>query len=148
MKIYKIQCVKKFKFFQTFWIEYMDELAAEINVKPSLFRMFVSDPCLSIRCFLGPCVPAQYRLRGPGSDPQASTTIRHALSNNVTGTKTRVLRDTHGVHKHNSGKDLNPDLYGSSQTSAVDSYTQVLLLILLCHFICAVFQSIFRWMWI
>lgn len=46
------------------WINYMDELACLAGVKPSLFSMFFDDPLLFYQCFVGPCLPYQYRLTG------------------------------------------------------------------------------------
>lgn len=50
---------------QSFYIEYMDELAQEIGAKPNLFRMLFKDPVLAFHCLCSPCIPAQYRLVGP-----------------------------------------------------------------------------------
>ena len=69
----------------------MDELAAEIAVKPNLGQLFLTDPWLAIRCFVGPCVPSQYRLNGPGRWTGARHAIKQSLSNNISGTKTRVI---------------------------------------------------------
>ncbi|ELT98324.1 hypothetical protein CAPTEDRAFT_167098 [Capitella teleta] len=78
---------------QTFWIEYMDTIAEEIGVRPNLGRLALSDPWLSLRCFLGACVPSQYRLEGPGRWSGARDAILRSLSNNAKATQSRVLHD-------------------------------------------------------
>ncbi|XP_063056499.1 dimethylaniline monooxygenase [N-oxide-forming] 2-like isoform X2 [Engraulis encrasicolus] len=53
---------------QVQYIPYLDELAAEIKVKPRLLPLlFGGDPALFLRLLLGPCTPYQYRLFGPGA---------------------------------------------------------------------------------
>ncbi|XP_008070298.1 dimethylaniline monooxygenase [N-oxide-forming] 5-like [Carlito syrichta] len=47
-------------------IEYMDEIATLVGVKPNLLFLFLSDPKLAMEVFFGPCTPYQYRLQGPG----------------------------------------------------------------------------------
>ena len=47
-------------------IEYMDEIAAWVGVKPNLLFLFLSDPKLAMEVLFGPCTPYQYRLQGPG----------------------------------------------------------------------------------
>lgn len=47
------------------YINYMDDLAVRIGVKPSAL-LFLTDPQLAWHVFFGPCTPYQYRLRGPG----------------------------------------------------------------------------------
>uniref|UniRef100_A0A4W2GJX4 Flavin-containing monooxygenase n=1 Tax=Bos indicus x Bos taurus TaxID=30522 RepID=A0A4W2GJX4_BOBOX len=48
------------------YVDYMDEIASEIAVKPNLFSLFLWDPKLALELFLGPCTSYQYRLQGPG----------------------------------------------------------------------------------
>ena len=69
----------------------MDCIAKEIGVKPSLSRLFLHDPWLSVRCFFGACVPAQYRLQGPGQWSGAKGAITRCLANNATATRTRLV---------------------------------------------------------
>ena len=64
----------------------MDDVAAEIGVRPSLCRLFLTDPSLALRCFLGPCTAAQYRLHGPGAWSGAKEAIQNALSNDIKST--------------------------------------------------------------
>ncbi|CAG5135363.1 unnamed protein product [Candidula unifasciata] len=65
---------------QTFWIDYMDQVAAHIGVRPCLWKLMCLDPELALKCYLGPCLPAQYRLMGPGSWTGARQFIVSALS--------------------------------------------------------------------
>ncbi|KAI1236538.1 hypothetical protein IHE44_0014788 [Lamprotornis superbus] len=52
---------------QVDYIPYMDELACQLGVKPSLLTLFLTDPKLAVEVAFGPCTPYQYRLRGPGA---------------------------------------------------------------------------------
>ncbi|XP_026559192.1 dimethylaniline monooxygenase [N-oxide-forming] 5-like [Pseudonaja textilis] len=51
---------------QVDFIDYMDELASLIGVKPSIWSRFITDPKLAQELFFGACTPYQYRLQGPG----------------------------------------------------------------------------------
>uniref|UniRef100_A0A8D2LD34 Flavin-containing monooxygenase n=1 Tax=Varanus komodoensis TaxID=61221 RepID=A0A8D2LD34_VARKO len=51
---------------QVDYIEYMDELAALIGVKPSVTSLLLTDRKLAWEVLFGPCTPYQYRLQGPG----------------------------------------------------------------------------------
>ncbi|KAM6921150.1 flavin-containing monooxygenase 5-like [Xenentodon cancila] len=48
------------------YVEYMDDLAKDIGVRPSLLWLFFTDFPLFKRIFWGPVTAYQYRLRGPG----------------------------------------------------------------------------------
>ncbi|NWS84448.1 FMO5 monooxygenase, partial [Toxostoma redivivum] len=52
---------------QVDYIPYMDELACQLGVKPSLLTLFLTDPKLAVEVAFGPCTPYQHRLRGPGA---------------------------------------------------------------------------------
>ena len=41
-------------------------LLSQIGVRPNILRLFLTDPKLGLKVFLGPCTPYQYRLTGPG----------------------------------------------------------------------------------
>lgn len=69
----------------------MDELAEEIGVKPDFRRLFRQDPFLAMRCYFGPCVPAQYRLMGANSWSGAKTAIRDTFSNTMAPLKRRAV---------------------------------------------------------
>lgn len=47
------------------YMEYIDELAEMIGVKPNLFDYIIQDPRLASRLIFGPFLPYQFRLRGP-----------------------------------------------------------------------------------
>uniref|UniRef100_H3D6L8 Flavin-containing monooxygenase n=1 Tax=Tetraodon nigroviridis TaxID=99883 RepID=H3D6L8_TETNG len=48
------------------YIPYMDFMAEQVGVRPSLLGLFLTDPVLWVRTLFGPCTPFQYRLSGPG----------------------------------------------------------------------------------
>ncbi|XP_054837889.1 flavin-containing monooxygenase 5-like [Eublepharis macularius] len=51
---------------QVDYIDYMDEVATEIGVKPNVWSLFRANPRLAWQILRGPCTPYQYRLQGPG----------------------------------------------------------------------------------
>lgn len=73
-----------FHFLQTFWIDYMDQIAEKIGVRPNLVSLFLRDPYLAARCYFGPCLPSQYRLDGPGKWNGAKRCIQGAISRCMT----------------------------------------------------------------
>lgn len=79
---------------QVDYIPYADELASEVGCKPNLCKLVFSDPALALRCFFGPCTPAQFRLMGPGAWKGAKKAIEDAPGNVVYATKTRVCEQT------------------------------------------------------
>ncbi|MEE6496149.1 hypothetical protein FKM82_002242 [Ascaphus truei] len=74
------------------YIEYLDELASDMGVKPNILGLFLTDPVLALTLFFGPCTPAQYRLSGPGKWPQARKQIMSTWDRIVKTTKTRVVK--------------------------------------------------------
>ncbi|XP_066547941.1 flavin-containing monooxygenase 5 isoform X2 [Amia ocellicauda] len=60
---------------QVDYMPYMDELAEQFGVRPSVLALLLRDPRLGLSVMLGPCTPYQYRLRGPGKWAGA----RHAI---------------------------------------------------------------------
>ncbi|XP_063283421.1 dimethylaniline monooxygenase [N-oxide-forming] 2-like [Pelobates fuscus] len=48
------------------YIEYMDDLASNINAKPNIMKLLLTDPVLGLKIFFGTTTPYQYRLTGPG----------------------------------------------------------------------------------
>nr|UZZ64697.1 tAncFMO5 [synthetic construct] len=78
---------------QVDYIEYMDELASLIGVKPNLLSLFLTDPKLAWEVFFGPCTPYQYRLTGPGKWDGARKAILTQRDRIIKPTKTRVLQD-------------------------------------------------------
>ncbi|KAG7263346.1 hypothetical protein CRUP_027928 [Coryphaenoides rupestris] len=51
---------------QVDFVSYMDEVADQLGVRPSMLRLLLTDPRLAHSVILGPATPYQYRLRGPG----------------------------------------------------------------------------------
>ena len=58
----------------------IDELAVDIKAKPRPWKYLFSDPGLTLRLLLGPYVPAQYRLEGPGVWPGATQLIKSTMA--------------------------------------------------------------------
>ncbi|CAG2103703.1 unnamed protein product [Medioppia subpectinata] len=52
---------------QVDWLDFMDELAQQVGVKPRLFKYFFTDPELWRALVFGPSLSYQYRLEGPHS---------------------------------------------------------------------------------
>lgn len=50
---------------QVDYLPYMDELACQFGVKPSMVKLFLTDQKLWKALAFGPCVAYQYRLTGP-----------------------------------------------------------------------------------
>ncbi|ELW70998.1 Dimethylaniline monooxygenase [N-oxide-forming] 5 [Tupaia chinensis] len=73
------------------YVDYMDEIASEIGVKPSLLSFFLWDPKLAMEIFFGPCTPYQYRLQGPGRWAGARGAILTQRGRIIKPLKTRVL---------------------------------------------------------
>ncbi|XP_051731780.1 si:dkey-239i20.2 isoform X13 [Ctenopharyngodon idella] len=51
---------------QVDYILYMDELAKQVGVRPSILKLLLTDPRLALNIIFGPCTPYQFRLHGPG----------------------------------------------------------------------------------
>ncbi|CAL8254759.1 unnamed protein product [Merluccius merluccius] len=51
---------------QVYFVSYMDEVADQLGVRPSMLRLLLTDPRLAYSVIFGPSTPYQYRLRGPG----------------------------------------------------------------------------------
>ncbi|XP_053324710.1 flavin-containing monooxygenase 5-like isoform X2 [Spea bombifrons] len=60
---------------QVDYMEYMDELAELLGVRPNIASLFFTDPKLAWQVFFGPCTPYQYRLFGPGKWDKARKAI-------------------------------------------------------------------------
>ncbi len=54
-------------FFQLVPIQFQEELAEELGVNPSFWRMFFRSPQMAYNCRYGPALPVIYRLVGPGT---------------------------------------------------------------------------------
>ncbi|KAM4722882.1 dimethylaniline monooxygenase [N-oxide-forming] 2-like [Rhinophrynus dorsalis] len=51
---------------RTDYMEYLDDLASQIGVKPNIPRLFLTDPVLALKICFGTFSSYQYRLTGPG----------------------------------------------------------------------------------
>ncbi|KAI9547806.1 hypothetical protein NQZ68_015072 [Dissostichus eleginoides] len=47
-------------------LNYMDEIAGLLGVRPNIPRLLLTDPRLGLKVLFGPNTPYQYRLKGPG----------------------------------------------------------------------------------
>lgn len=73
------------------YVEYMDEVASEIGVKPSLLSLCLWDPKLAWEVYFGPCTPYQYRLQGPGKWAGAREAILSQRERIIKPMRTRTL---------------------------------------------------------
>ncbi|XP_066117230.1 dimethylaniline monooxygenase [N-oxide-forming] 2-like isoform X1 [Saccopteryx bilineata] len=80
--------------FQTHYINYLDELAAEIGAKPDLLSLLFRDPKLAVKVYFGPCSSYQYRLEGPGKWEGARSAILSQEQRLLKPLKTRALAPT------------------------------------------------------
>ncbi|KAM9324723.1 flavin-containing monooxygenase 5-like [Gastrophryne carolinensis] len=76
---------------QVDYIDYMDELAELLGVKPNILELFHADPKLAWHVLFGPCTPYQYRLTGPGKWDKARRTILTQWDRTLKPTKTRYI---------------------------------------------------------
>ncbi|XP_026373159.2 flavin-containing monooxygenase 5-like [Ursus arctos] len=77
------------------YMDYMDEIASEMGVKPNLLSLFLWDPKLAMEIFFGPCTPYQYRLRGPGKWAGARRAILTQRERIIKPLRTRTLTRDH-----------------------------------------------------
>ncbi|CAO2637589.1 Flavin-containing monooxygenase 5 [Lemmus lemmus] len=76
------------------FIDYMDEIASELGVKPNLLSLFLWDTKLAKEIFWGPCTPYQYRLQGPGKWAGARAAILTQRDRILKPLRTRVLKQS------------------------------------------------------
>ncbi|XP_053325356.1 dimethylaniline monooxygenase [N-oxide-forming] 2-like [Spea bombifrons] len=76
---------------QAQYVEYMDEVAMEIGVRPNIMRFLLTDPKLACKVFFGPCTPYQYRLTGPGKWNGARKAILTQWNRTLNPSRTRVV---------------------------------------------------------
>ena len=62
----------------TDYMRFMEGVAGLIGCRPSLPRLALRDPRTAAKAFFGPLGGSQYRLRGPGADPDVRAAIRAA----------------------------------------------------------------------
>ncbi|XP_014638919.1 PREDICTED: dimethylaniline monooxygenase [N-oxide-forming] 2 [Ceratotherium simum simum] len=79
---------------QTNYIEYLDELASEIGVKPHFLSFLLKDPKLAVKLYFGPCNSYQYRLVGPGQWEGARHAILTQKQRILKPLKTRALQES------------------------------------------------------
>jgi len=75
------------------YIGYMDDISSILGVKPNLWKLFIQDPVLAMKCFFGPCVPAQYRLMGSWMWPGARQVIEQVEESRLAPLATRKVKD-------------------------------------------------------
>ncbi|XP_011372520.1 dimethylaniline monooxygenase [N-oxide-forming] 5-like [Pteropus vampyrus] len=96
MKAIEKRSVKKINDnIQVNYIEYMDEIATQVGVKPNLLVLFLSDPKLAMEILFGPCTPYQYRLQGPGKWEGARKAILTQRERIIKPLKTRITSEDH-----------------------------------------------------
>lgn len=78
---------------QVDFVSYMDELADEIGVRPSLLRLFFTDYPLFKRILWGPVTSYQYRITGPGKWAGARRTIFTQFDRVYQALKTRKVEE-------------------------------------------------------
>ncbi|XP_027722504.1 dimethylaniline monooxygenase [N-oxide-forming] 5 isoform X1 [Vombatus ursinus] len=83
---------------QTDYMEYMEDLAELVGVKPNLLPLVFTDPKLAFHLFFGPCTPIQYRLQGRGKWDGAREAILTVIDRVKKPMKTRVV----GENSHSS----------------------------------------------
>ncbi|KAH0515139.1 Dimethylaniline monooxygenase [N-oxide-forming] 5 [Microtus ochrogaster] len=74
------------------FIDYMDEIASELGVKPNLLSLFLWDTKLAKEIFCGPCTSYQYRLQGPGKWAGARAAILTQRERMLKPLRTRALK--------------------------------------------------------
>ncbi|XP_041373815.1 dimethylaniline monooxygenase [N-oxide-forming] 2-like isoform X2 [Gigantopelta aegis] len=81
----------KFSFYkhQVPFIRYMDEVSAELGVKPDFWKLIWRDPRLAYLCTFGPASPVQYRLLGPHSNAEAVNHCYAIYKNTFSGVRHR-----------------------------------------------------------
>ncbi|KAI4578217.1 hypothetical protein MJG53_011072 [Ovis ammon polii x Ovis aries] len=77
---------------QTNYIEYLDELAVEIGVKPNILSLLLKDPKLAVKLYFGPCNSYQYCLVGPGQWNGARNAIVTQKRRILKPLKTRAIK--------------------------------------------------------
>uniref|UniRef100_A0A2H6N482 Flavin-containing monooxygenase n=1 Tax=Micrurus carvalhoi TaxID=3147026 RepID=A0A2H6N482_9SAUR len=79
------------------YIDYMDELASILGVKPKLLSLLLTDPKLAWEVYFGPYSATQFRLTGPGKWEGARNTILTQRERIIKPTKTRALQSSTNI---------------------------------------------------
>ncbi|EDM09292.1 rCG46349 [Rattus norvegicus] len=82
------------------FIDYMDEIASEIGVKPNLLSLLLWDTKLAKEIFYGPCTSYQYRLQGPGKWAGARAAILTQRERILKPLRTRVVKHSRASLSH------------------------------------------------
>ncbi|KAH0618186.1 hypothetical protein JD844_017185 [Phrynosoma platyrhinos] len=82
---------------QVDYIEYMDEVASLVGVKPNIWSLLLTDPKLAWEVMFGPCTPYQYRLQGPGKWDEARKAILTQHDRILKPLKTRPTDESHAM---------------------------------------------------
>ncbi len=77
-----------------------EELAEELGVKPSFWKLLLTEPNLAIQTQLGPVLPILYRIHGPQSLPNAGELYTQAVA------RTRAVPIPHHAEKSRRGHVL------------------------------------------
>lgn len=109
------------------WIPFLDELASQFGAKPNIWKYAFTDPILFYHLLLGPCVPYQWRLSGPGSWSGARKAILEVQERIDAAFKTRASTSQPQIANGNS------EPLGCVKSSSNNSFT-VLLFTLLRYF--------------
>lgn len=87
--------VSKLTPLQVDFVSYMDDIAGEIGVRPSLPWLFFTDYPLFKKVLWGPVTAYQYRLKGPGKWDGARRAIFTQFDRMYQALKTRKVSNTH-----------------------------------------------------
>ncbi|XP_074603122.1 flavin-containing monooxygenase 5-like [Brevipalpus obovatus] len=75
------------------WVTFMDEIASQYGAKPNLWKYFFIDPVFWYKLFFGPCLPYQYRLKGPHAWDGAREAIMNLEERIDAAFRTRKCRE-------------------------------------------------------
>ncbi|XP_003974020.1 dimethylaniline monooxygenase [N-oxide-forming] 5 [Takifugu rubripes] len=78
---------------QVDFVSYMDDIAGEIGVRPSLLRLLLTDYSLFKRVLWGPVTAYQYRLMGPGKWDGARRAVFTQFDRMYQALKTRQVKE-------------------------------------------------------
>ncbi|XP_066270805.1 flavin-containing monooxygenase 1-like isoform X3 [Branchiostoma lanceolatum] len=79
-------------------LRYTDDIARDIGVKPSFWRLVLWDPSLAFHTYFGPAFPVHYRLMGRHSWSGAAAYAKTALIKTYSATCTNRVQTRHNVN--------------------------------------------------